>query len=224
MRFLSLIFASLLAITAQADEQQQKIDFIEQQFLNTRDHSQTWQWGWFGFLGSAAVVQTIGANTLDENNMKYDMGVGAATSFLGAADMLINPMASHYYSDQLQSMDKDGGITQEAKLRQAEIWLDAAAEREIYEQHFINHLLAGFVNGLGALMIAYDDDRSTDALLSFAVGMAVSEFKIYTAPQTMTAAKAAYQKGNYQLTTAKSEQQRLFVAAAGPNLLVNWKF
>lgn len=224
MRLLSVFLVSLLAITAQADEQQQKIDFIEQQFLNARDDSQAWQWGWFGLLGSAAVVQTIGANTLDGDNMKYDMGVGAATSFLGAADMLINPMATHYYSDQLQSMDKESGITQEAKLRQAEIWLDSAAEREVYEQHFINHLLAGFVNGLGALMIAYDDDRSTDAWLSFAVGMAVSEIKIYTAPQTMIAAKAAYQRGNYQMKTVKTEPQRLFVAAAGPNLLVNWKF
>jgi hypothetical protein len=227
MRLLSCIlisFISLQTITAQADEEQQKIDFIEQQFSNTRDHSKTWQWGWFGFLGSATVAQAIGANTLDHDTMKYDMGVGAATSFLGAVDMLINPMVSHYYSDELQSMDKDSGIINEAKLRQAELWLYAAAEREVYEQSFMNHLLAGFVNGLGALVIAYDDDRPGDALLSFAAGMAVSEFKIYTAPQTMMAAKEAYQRGNYQLNTVKVEEQRLFVAASGPNLFVNWKF
>jgi hypothetical protein len=224
MRLLSFILISLLVATAQADQQQQRIDFIEQQFKNTREHSQTWQWGWFGFLGSAAVVQTIGANTLDDDKIKYDMSVGAVTSFLGATDMLINPMLSHNYSDQLQAMDQNSGITPEAKLRQAEFWLDAAVEREAYEQSFVNHLLAGFLNGMGALMIAYDDDRPTDAWLAFAVGTAVSEFKIYTAPQTMTAAKANYQRGNYQLTTAKPEQQRLFVAAAGPSLVVNWKF
>ena len=90
-------FISLQTITTQADEEQQKIDFIEQQFSNTRDHSKSWQWGWFGFLGSATVAQAIGANTLDHDTMKYDLGVGAATSFLGAVDLLINPMVRHHY-------------------------------------------------------------------------------------------------------------------------------
>ena len=39
----------LIAFSSQADEQQQRIDFIQQQFLDTRDHSKTRQWGWLGF-------------------------------------------------------------------------------------------------------------------------------------------------------------------------------
>lgn len=224
MRLLFFTFLSIWTVFTHANEQQQKIDFIEHEFKNVRDHSQTWQWGWFGFLGSATVIQTIGANTLENDDMKFDMGVGAVTSFLGTADMLLNPMRSHNYYDQLKGMDKNSGITQEGKLRQAEIWLDRAAEREEYEQSLTNHLLAGLVNGLAGLVIAYEDKRPGDAWLSFATGMAVSEIKIYTSPQNMIAAKRSYLKGNYQLKTAKSDQQRLFVAAAGPNLFVNWKF
>lgn len=213
-----------IAFSSQADEQQQRIDFIQQQFLDTQDHSKTWQWGWFGFLGSAAAVQGIAANTVDDDKLQYDMSVGAVTSFLGAADMLLNPMQNHNFSDQLQKMDSSSMSEKSNKLQQAESWLAKAAAREAYEQSWTNHLLAGLVNGLAGLAVAYDDKRPIDGLLTFATGVAVSEFKIYTAPQTMIAAQQAYQNGNYSLQTAKADEQRLFVAAAGTHLMINWKF
>lgn len=224
MRLFSLAFTLIfMAVNSHANEQQ-RFDFIQQQFEQTRDHSQTWQWGWFGFLGTAATVQGIAANTVDDDKLQYDMSVGAVTSFLGAADMLLNPMKSHNYSDQLQSLNNDTDLTSAEKLKQAESWLDQAAAREAYEQSWTNHLLAGLVNGLAGLAVAYDDKRPIDGLLTFATGMAVTEFKIYTAPQTMIAAQQAYQSGNYSIKTAKADQQRLFLAASGPNLMVHWKF
>ena len=228
MRIFPLALTLLLACNSQADEQQlqqqQRIDFIQQQFEGTRAHSQTWQWGWLGFLGTAATVQGIAANTVDDDKLQYDMSVGAVTSFLGAADMLINPMKSHNYSDQLQQMGSNSSNEQTEKLQQAEAWLAQAAAREAYEQSWTNHLLAGLVNSLAGLAVAYDDKRPIDGWLTFATGIAVSEFKIYTAPQTMMAAEQAYQNGNYSTAAAKTTQQRLFVAAAGPNLKVTWKF
>lgn len=228
MRTFSLALIFLLAANSQADgqllQQQQRIDFLQQQFEQTHEHSQTWQWGWFGFLGSAFVVQGLVANTVDDDKLQYDMSVGAITSFLGAADMLLNPMLSHNYSDQLQQIGSSTDMEKSAKLQQAEVWLAKAAAREAYEQSWTNHLLAGLVNGLAGLAVAYDDKRPIDGLLTFATGVAVSEFKIYTAPQTMMAAQQTYQNGNYSEQTAKVDQQRLFVAAAGPNLMINWKF
>lgn len=228
MRTFSLALIFLLAANSQADgqllQQQQRIDFLQQQFGQTHEHSQIWQWGWFGFLGSAFVVQGLVANTVDDDKLQYDMSVGAITSFLGAADMLLNPMLSHNYSDQLQQIGSSTDMEKSAKLQQAEVWLAKAAAREAYEQSWTNHLLAGLVNGLAGLAVAYDDKRPIDGLLTFATGVAVSEFKIYTAPQTMMAAQQTYQNGNYSEQTAKVDQQRLFVAAAGPNLMINWKF
>jgi len=224
MRALTLAFMLVLTSASQADEHQQRIDFIQQQFEQTRDHSEMWQWGWFGFLGSATVVQGIGANVVDDDKLQYDMSVGAITSFLGAADMLLNPMKSHNYSDQLQSMKVNSKIEKEEKLRQGESWLAKAAAREAYEQSWTNHLLAGLVNGLAGLAVAYDDKRPIDGWLTFATGVAVSEFKVYTAPQSMMKAQQAYINGNYEYQAAKIEPSRLEIAAAGPNLMVNWKF
>jgi hypothetical protein len=152
------------------------------------------------------------------------MSVGAITSFLGAADMLLNPMKSHNYSDQLEEMKTSNQIETKEKLRQAESWLAKAAARETYEQSWTNHLLAGLVNGLAGLAVAYDDKRPIDGWLTFATGVAVSEFKIYTAPRTMLAAQQAYQSGNYSQQAAKVEPSRWNIAAMGPNLMVNWQF
>lgn len=229
MRIFSLVLALFLAVNSHADEQQQqRIDFIQQQFEQTQEHSQTWQWGWFGFLGGAATVQGIAANSVDDDKLQYDMSVGAVTSFLGAADMLLNPMQSHNFSDQLHNMASSTALEKTNKLQSAETWLAQAAAREAYEQSWTNHLLAGLVNGLAGLAVAYDDKRPIDGWLTFATGVAVSEFKIYTAPQTMMAAQQVYQNGNYSTAasarTAKRNPQRLFIAAAGPNLMINWRF
>lgn len=228
MRTFSLLCSIALTLlfgTANSQaEDQQRIDFIQQQFEQTRDHSEMWQWGWFGFLGSAATVQGIAANTVDDDKLQYDMSVGAVTSFLGVADMLLNPMQTHNFNDQLQQLKNDTAVAKVEKLQQAESWLAKAAAREAYEQSWTNHLLSGLVNGLAGLAVAYDDKRPIDGWLTFATGVAVTEFKIYTAPQTMMAAQQAYINGNYSAQTAKVNPRRWNIAAAGPNLKVEWKF
>lgn len=220
----TLSVALLLGANSSYGDDQQRIDFIQQQFQQTRDHSEMWQWGWFGFLGSAAAVQGIAANTVDDDKLQYDMSVGAVTSFLGAADMLLNPMQTHHFNDQLQQLNNDTAVAKAEKLQQAESWLAKAAAREAYEQSWTNHLLSGLVNGLAGLAVAYDDKRPIDGWLTFATGMAVTEFKIYTAPQNMMAAQQAYINGKYSVQTAKITPRRWNIAAAGPNLFVEYKF
>jgi ABC-type multidrug transport system fused ATPase/permease subunit len=224
LRTLFLALTLLLTLTSHADKQQQRIDFIQQQFEQAREHSQIWQQGWLGILGTATAVQSIGAYTVEDNKHQYDMTVGAVTSFLGTADMFLNPMKSHHYSVQLQQISSSSVTEKTDKLQQAEFWLAKAAAREAYEQSWTNHLLAGLVNGLAGLAVAYDDKRPIDGWLTFATGFAVSEFKVYTAPQTMMAAQKTYQNSNYSPKTAKAEQQRLFIAASGPHVMVSWKF
>lgn len=224
MRSLFFIISLIITCYAQADEQQIKIDFIQQQFAQNAEHSKTWQYGWLGFLSTATVVQGVGANVVDDDKLQYDMSVGAVTSFLGAADLLMNPMPSHNFSEQLHVMQTQNQQQKNAKLIQAEAWLAKAAAREAQEKSWTTHFLSTLVNGLAGLAVAYDDKRPIDGWLTFASGVAVSQFKIYTSPTHMMAAQQAYQSGNYQYQAAKVEPARWQIAAAGPNLMVNWKF
>jgi hypothetical protein len=228
MRIFLISLSLLVTSFSHANDEQQQINFIQKQFDQVRDHNQIWQWGWFGFLGTAATVQGIGASVVDDDKLQYDMTVGAITSFLGAADMLLNPIKTHNYSDQLQDMKSNNAAESASKLAQAESWLAQAAAREAYEQSWTNHLLGGLVNGLAGLAVAYDDKRPIDGWLTFATGVAVTEFKIYTAPQEMMRAQQTYQSGNLNAETVyrtkNSEPSRWKIASAGPNLMVNWAF
>lgn len=224
MRLFSLSLCLCLAFSANANEQQIKIDFIEQQFQYNEEHSRTWQYGWLGFLSSATLVQGIGANVVEDDKLQYDMSVGAVTSFLGAADLLMNPMPSHAFSQQLKAIATNSEDQTHSKLIQAEAWLAKAAAREAQEKSWTTHFLSTFVNALAGLAVAYDDKRPIDGWLTFASGVAVSQFKIYTAPTHMMEAQQAYLSGNYTFQAAKNEPSRWQLAAAGPNLTINWRF
>ncbi len=224
MRIFLLALSVLLSSISQADDQQIRIDFIQKQFAQNANHSKTWQWGWLGFLATSATAQGISANLVADDKLQYDMSTGAITSFLGAADLIINPMRSHRYSLRLQKMSSNNSAEQQAKLRQAETWLAKAAAREAQEKSWVTHALSTLVNGLAGLAVAYDDKRPIDGWLTFATGMAVSQFKIYTSPTRMMKAQQAYQSGNYHIQAANVEPERWQIAAAGPSLWVKWKF
>lgn len=225
IRQISLQTLTLLLLTTctivQADEQV-KLRFLQQQFNSSADHSRLWQNGWFGLFTGVTAVNGIAYTQTEGEHNKYDRAVGFTTSFLGAADMLLNPMQTHHFAGQLAAMQENGN--HQATLAQAEQWLNAAAEREIYEQSLLNHVLAGLVNGLAGLAVAYDDKRPADGWMTFATGMIASEVKIYTAPQTMTAAREQYRNGNLGAVTAISDSPYWQVAAFGPVLSATYHF
>jgi len=223
-RFALLLLLMLgCTATAQADEQS-KLRFLQQQFDNSADHSRLWQNGWFGLFAGFTAVNGIAYTQTDGEHNKYDRVVGFTTSFLGAADMLLNPMETHNFADDLAAMPTTDNNARQAKLAQAEQWLNTAAEREIYERSLLNHVLAGLVNGLAGLAVAYDDKRPADGWMTFASGMIASEVKIYTAPQTMTEAREQYRNGNFEAAAAKSDTAYWQVAAFGPVLSATYHF
>lgn len=213
--FLLTVLAFGMPSAAASDAE--KLQFIQQEFQANREHSLYWQRGWFGLFAGVATVQGVAWHYTDDDNDRYDRAVGFTTSALGAADMLLNPMRSHDYADQLAG----GNVS----LQQAEQWLAAAAAREQYERSLTNHLLAGLVNGLAGLAVAYDDKRPGDGWLTFASGMIATEVKIHTSPTRMSAAWQAYQRGELSPpATAKAELPRWQVAAAGPVLWLQYQF
>ncbi|WP_430461615.1 hypothetical protein ACQUQU_02210 [Thalassolituus sp. LLYu03] len=229
MRKLSLtlpaIVASLaLSSAATADDTDQRLDYLSQQFSATETHAAYWQNGWFGLFAGVTAVNGIAYTQTEGEHNKYDRVVGFTTSFLGAADMLMNPMKTHEFSRQLSAMPDGSASERQAKLAQAEAWLHQAAERERYERSFLNHALSGVVNGLAGLAVAYDDKRPDDGWVTFLTGMITSEIKIYTSPTTMTETEAAYNSGKFSATAAMSEQPRWQVAAFGPVLSASYRF
>jgi len=220
----ALLTALLPAANARSGDSHDRLNFIQQQFDQTAAHSQWWQYGWLGLFSGAAAVSAVAWSQTEDKHNRYDRKVGFTTSFLGAADLLINPMQTHRYAAALSAMPDHTEEQQTARLAQAEIWLAASAERERYEQSLLNHALSGLVNGLAGLAVAYDDRRPDDGWVTFISGVIVSEVKIYTAPQTMMTAEQRYQSGNYAVTAAKADAPHWQIAAFGPVLSATYRF
>lgn len=226
MNIISALFSMLLAFAivplSQAAEptnnsDQEKLEFIQSNFNDNAQHSRYWQNGWLTIFGATAVVEAGLWSQSGSDKESYDAKVTTITSTLATLDMLINPMKSHKYADQLNSSD--------ISLAQAEDWLAKAAKREQYERSFTSHFLSGLVNGLAGLAVGRDDKRKNDGWFTFASGMIASEVKIFTSPTRMTKTWQAYQDGDLSpLAASHNNKQRWLVAAAGPILHVQYNF
>lgn len=225
----TILTTTLLACLAPAtalsapDTDQQKTEFIQQHFDQEAEHAHLWQHGWLGLFAGVATLQGIAYSQTENEPNLTDRAVGFTTSFLGAADLLLNPLNTHKYAEQLAAMPATTTEQQTAKREQAEQWLQAIAKREAYEQSWVNHLLSGLVNGIAGAVVANEGDRKTDGWLTFASGVIASEIKIYTAPQQSEKALAQYRRGDYSLA-ASFEQPRWQVSAAGPVLNATYRF
>lgn len=223
-RLFCLLTTFLLSVTARADDTDAKLSFLSKHFDNTASHSQLWQNGWFGLFSGVAALNAIAYTQTDGEHNRYDRKVGFVTSFLGAADLMINPMPTHNFAEQLHTMPQNTPSEREQKLTQAVAWMQISAERERYEQSALNHILSGVVNGLAGLAVAYDDKRPGDGWMTFITGTLASEAKIYTAPQQMTEAEWLYNSGKLTAQAAKDETPRWQIAAFGPLISATYRF
>ena len=209
---------------AHSNDDQQAINYIQQQLNDSQDHSEYWQWGWSSFFITTLSAQVIGSRIIENEEVRYRMRVGSITNSAGVAAILLNPMRTHLYAEELSDLAESSSEQLARKRASAEYYLAAAAQREREEQSWVNHLLAGVVNSLASLTIAYDGKQPSDAWLAFATSMAVSEFKIYTAPQAMIKAEQDYNSGDYYLKAAKRPQSQWNIAAMGPHISIDWRF
>ncbi len=229
MSFSAIIRILLLCLlpfsSARASDISTRIEFIQANFDRTASHAANWQSGWLSLFSATAAVNGLAWTQTGGEHNRYDRVVGFSTSFLGAADMLLNPMQTHHFADQLRAMPATTARQQSAKLAQAEVWLSMAAERERYEQSLLNHAMASLVNGLAGLAVAYDDGRPDDGWVTFLTGVLASEVKILTAPETIADAEIRYRSGKLRpVAAATTDTPHWQFAAFGPVLSAQYRF
>lgn len=217
----SLIFSSTSAVALDDEE---KLKFLNMRFNQAASDSKMWQYGWFGLFSGVATLNGIAYSQTEGPHNRYDRKVGFTTSFLGAADMLLNPMKTHSFAEQLRAMPESTAEQRYSKRIQAEAWMKVAAERERYEQSTLNHVLASVVNGLAGLAVAKDDGRVADGWMTFITGVVASEVKILSAPEHMMETEYLYNSGKLVTEAAKADAPRWEVAAFGPILSASYRF
>lgn len=210
--------------SALAADDTDKLKFLNTRFSQAAADARLWQYGWLSLFSGVAVLNGAAYTQTEGEHNRYDRKVGFTTSFLGAADMLLNPMRTHNFAEQLQAMPEHTAEQRYSKRVQAEAWLTIAAERERYEQSTLNHVLASVVNGLAGLAVARDDGRVADGWMTFLTGVIASEVKILSAPENMLATEYLYHSGKLVSETAKDSTPRWQIAAFGPVLSASYRF
>ncbi len=165
-------------------EELERLRFIEDSFKKGEKHSKYWQWGYFGLYTGGAVFKLathLGYKdplTEEEKHKKFDALVDFGKATIGSLGLWFRPIIGDRAYGQLKDMKDD-----KSKLDLAEKLFTNTYKRVRGELSWIRRISAFGVNGIAALLIYNDGERSKDALVNFTIGMVVSELMIRTVPK-----------------------------------------
>jgi len=184
-------------------EVSERIDFIQDALDQGSTAAQRWWYGWIAFYSGATAFSFVVASLTDDRTLKATQTVSGFQSLVGLSGLLIAPFTGAYAAGVLRSTPEDTPPDRGKKLSKAERLLKKSAEREVEGRAWVQHALGILVNVAGALVIwkGYDkqireagDEPWREALLSFALGTAVSQLEIWTQPTRAIGDWEEYQK------------------------------
>ena len=180
----SFLFSTLIQGRELNKEELERLRFIEDSFKKGEKHSKYWQWGYFGLYTGGAVFKLathLGYKdplTEEEKHKKFDALVDFGKATIGSLGLWFRPIIGDRAYGQLKDMKDD-----KSKLDLAEKLFTNTYKRVRGELSWIRRISAFGVNGIAALLIYNDGERSKDALVNFTIGMVVSEIMIRTVPK-----------------------------------------
>lgn len=190
----------LLSLFARLNSQVPETDSLLQEkllFLRTsleRDELNTRVWwnGWFYGYTVATLGQGVVWYTSDDKPLRQDMILGAATTFLGAANQFLTTLRPSSDVANFTLMPDGSFYSAGEKLLVGEQLLRERAEREKAARSWQTHALSGVVN-LGSGLITWLGFKRTvwAGLGNFALNTAITEAQIWLQPMR---AKRDYEK------------------------------
>ncbi len=182
-------------------EAEERLAFIESALDERAEYAPWWKYGWMSFFGGATLVQLGGGLTgLLPPEGAY---VGAATAFLGTADMVISPVDGGSSAEEVRACRNES--TDAAKVACAERVLHDTARGEAKGTSWQPYILSALVSTSAALVTVYYFDQPWLASKSKDVnflgggafkiisGVLVSQLRIHSTPRGGREAWREYQ-------------------------------
>ena len=219
-----LICISSMASANEAENIDQKIQYIQNHLDKSKKHTQLWQNGWLTFFAVNSAGQGIASGNTSDSDDEYDFRVRATTSLIAATEMLLRPMETHQYAEQLKVLPSQTLAKKEQKLAAAESFLNQAVKREQFERSLEKRIMPILLNALAGAAIAFDDDRESDGAAVFIMGVLASEVKIRTAPNALIEAQKDYEEGRYHQVGASPSYFNFQVSAIDRSFKMSYHF
>ncbi len=217
-KLITLLAVFSISFAAIANDDDDRILFIQDRMEAGSERSSFWQRGStvmfvFGvFSGISTYRNTIAEKSSTFAARKYDGKISGIKATLALANQLKRPLKTHHYAKRLAQIPSETQEQKVKKLAVAERMLQLSAQREAQIKSRKSHISGIVVNLLAAYAIAESDSRQgrggdptpnrsnyDDAINHFLAGVAVSEFKIWSAPDDATRAWNMYRSGNYYM-------------------------
>jgi hypothetical protein len=161
----------------------ERIHLIEQMLARSKPGVERWWIGWLGAYGVATIGQGAVALTSNNESLREDMYLGAATTLLGVAGQLLTPLLPPYKTDRLAKITEDTHEARLQKLKNAEELLKECARREKSGRSWQMHAVTGAVNLCGGLIVWHGFKRNVWAgVQNFALNTIITEAQIWTQP------------------------------------------
>lgn len=161
----------------------ERIQYIRKVLDEGKKGANTWWNGWLTGYSAATLVQGTVWLTSKNKGTRQDMGLGAITTFLGAAGQIVTPMTPGKVPDLLSGIPENTPEERLIKLEKAEEFLLASCNREVFGRSWKAQAISGAVN-IGAGMITWIGFKRTvwDGLICFGINTAITEAQIWSQP------------------------------------------
>jgi hypothetical protein len=185
--FLSFFIFQDLILYSQTSVPDSLLKTRAQKFHKIVDHdrisAQRWWYGWLAGYSAATAGQGIVYFSTDEKATRQDMALGAATTFLGAAGVLITPIVPRETSFQSRDIQPNDSSQMLFDITSSEEMLKEIAKKEAEGRSWKIHAVTGAVNIGSGLITWLGFKRSVRAgLVNFAINTVITEAQIWTQP------------------------------------------
>jgi hypothetical protein len=185
--FLSFFIFQDLTLYSQTAVPDSSLKTRAQEFQKIVDHdrisAQRWWYGWLAGYSAATAGQGIVYFSTDEKATRQDMALGAATTFLGAAGVLITPIVPRKASFQSHDIQPNDSSQMLFDITSSEEMLKEIAKKEAEGRSWKIHAVTGAVNIGSGLITWLGFKRSVRAgLVNFAINTVITEAQIWTQP------------------------------------------
>ncbi len=172
----------------------ERINYVQRVLNEGETYANGWYWGWIGLYSAFVVGSGVLAGAgWDDDADRVNNIVSAAKSMLALTTQFIFPLVSATAPNELEAVPADTDEQRQFKLTEAQRLLGDSRQDVIKKRALLNHIIGFASNAIGSVVIYFyldsrDEgssaykDRLKTSLVSFAVGFAIIEAKIWTTP------------------------------------------
>lgn len=178
------------------EEVARRLTFIQTTLEERDDYAKFWKYGWMTVFAIGAAGGAVLGTLADDERVRNDSYVGAATAVLGVGGMVITPVDAGANLQKLREYPADATGGGAAKLTFAERLLEDTAESERRGRAWDQYAQAYAVSISSGLLMWLYFDQPASFWIKTGTGAIFSSARILTTPRDARRAWERYQSGD----------------------------